>query len=75
MNGRTELAIDYINHYYLSAIEELFGERETSYWDEYVLDTFKRVCDKFNQGLLEDPYVVRPGASLITGVCTVWTSI
>ena len=59
MNGRTELAIDYINHYYLSAIEELFGERETSYWDEYVLDTFKRVCDKFNQGLLEDPYVVR----------------
>jgi len=59
MNGRTELAIDYINHYYLSVIEELFEERETSTWDKYVLDTFKRLSDKLSQGLLEDPYVVR----------------
>ena len=59
MNGKTELAIDYINCYYLNAIEELFEERETSYWDKYVLDTFKRLCDKFKQGLLEDPYVLR----------------
>jgi len=59
MNGRTESAIDYLNHYYLSVIEELFEERETSYWDEYALDTFKRLSDKLSQGLLEDMYVVR----------------
>ncbi|MCK4476062.1 MAG: proteasome accessory factor PafA2 family protein [Methanophagales archaeon] len=59
MNGRTELAIDYLMSHYLAVIEELFEERETSYWDKYVLDTFKRLCDKFGQGLLEDPYVVR----------------
>lgn len=59
MNGKTESAIDYINHHYLSVIEELFEERETSDWDLYVLDTFKRLSDKFSQGLLEDPYVVR----------------
>ncbi|MCW7072154.1 MAG: proteasome accessory factor PafA2 family protein [Methanophagales archaeon] len=59
MNRRTESAIDYLNSYYLAAIEELFAERETSYWDKYVLDTFKRLCDKFGQGLLEDPFVVR----------------
>jgi hypothetical protein len=58
-NGRTESAIDYLMGYYLAVIEELFEERETSYWDRYVLDTFKRLCDKFGQGLLEDPYVVR----------------
>ncbi|MEA2033155.1 MAG: proteasome accessory factor PafA2 family protein [Euryarchaeota archaeon] len=58
-NGRTELAIDYLEANYLAVIEELFEERETSYWDNYVLDTFKRLCDKFRQGLLEDPYVVR----------------
>ena len=58
-NGRTELAIDYLETNYLAVIEELFEERETSYWDKYVLDTFKRLCDKFRQGLLEDPYVVR----------------
>ena len=58
-NGRTELAIDYLEANYLAVIEELFEERETSYWDKYVLDTFKRLCDKFRQGLLEDPYVVR----------------
>ncbi len=59
MNGRTESAIDYLNHYYLSVIEELFEEREVSYWDEYALDTFKRLADKLSQGLLEDMYVVR----------------
>ncbi len=59
MNGRTESAIDYLNHYYLSVIEELFEERETSYWDEYALDTFKRLSDKLSQGLIEDMYVVR----------------
>lgn len=58
-NRRTESAIDYLNHYYLSAIEELFDERETSYWDEYALNTFKRLSDKLAQGLLEDMYVVR----------------
>ena len=58
-NGRTELAIDYLEANYLAVIEELFEERETSYWDKYVLETFKRLCDKFRQGLLEDPYVVR----------------
>ncbi len=58
-NGRTELAIDYLEATYLAVIEELFEERETSYWDKYVLKTFKRLCDKFRQGLLEDPYVVR----------------
>ena len=58
-NGRTESAIDYLTSHYLVVIEELFEERETSYWDKYVLDTFKRLCDKFEQGLLEDPYVVR----------------
>jgi len=58
-NGRTELAIDYLEATYLAVIEELFEERETSYWDKYVLETFKRLCDKFRQGLLEDPYVVR----------------
>jgi len=58
-NGRTELAIDYLEAGYLAVIEELFEERETSYWDKYVLDTFKRLCDKFRQGLLEDPYVMR----------------
>ena len=58
-NGRTELAIDYLETNYLAVIEELFDERETSYWDKYVLKTFKRLCDKFRQGLLEDPYVVR----------------
>jgi hypothetical protein len=59
MNGRTELAIDYLTSYYLEAIEELFEEREVSYWDKYALDTFKRVCAKFDQGLIEDPYVFR----------------
>jgi len=58
-NGRTESAIDYLISYYLVVVEELFEERETSYWDKYVLDTFKRLCDKFEQGLLEDHYVVR----------------
>jgi len=58
-NGRTELAIDYLEASYLAVIEDLFEEREVSYWDKYVLDTFKRLCDKFRQGLLEDPYVVR----------------
>ncbi len=58
-NGRTELAIDYLEANYLAVIEELFEEREVSYWDKYVLDTFKRLCDKFRQGLLEDPYVMR----------------
>ena len=58
-NGRTELAIDYLEANYLAVIEELFEEREASYWDKYVLETFKRLCDKFRQGLLEDPYVVR----------------
>ncbi|MFZ2070990.1 MAG: proteasome accessory factor PafA2 family protein [Halobacteriota archaeon] len=59
MNGRTESAVDYINHYYLSVIEELFEDRATSHWDKYVLDTFKKLSDKFSQGLLEDLYVVR----------------
>lgn len=45
--------------YYIAAIEELFEEREVSYWDKYCLDTFKRICAKFDQGLLEDPYVLR----------------
>ncbi|MCW3129067.1 MAG: proteasome accessory factor PafA2 family protein [Methanophagales archaeon] len=58
-NGRTELAIDYLEASYLPVIEDLFEEREVSYWDKYVLETFKRLCDKFRQGLLEDPYVVR----------------
>ncbi len=58
-NGRTELAIDYLEANYLAVIEDLFEEREVSYWDKYVLDTFKRLCDKFRQGLLEDPYVMR----------------
>jgi len=58
-NGRTELAIDYLEASYLAVIEDLFEDREVSYWDKYVLDTFKRLCDKFRQGLLEDPYVVR----------------
>ncbi|MHC1600062.1 MAG: proteasome accessory factor PafA2 family protein [Candidatus Methanospirareceae archaeon] len=59
MDGRTESAIDYLMCYYLEAIEELFEEREVSYWDKYALDTFKRVCAKFDQGLIEDPYVFR----------------
>ncbi|MBN1763239.1 MAG: proteasome accessory factor PafA2 family protein [Methanomicrobia archaeon] len=59
MNGRTELAIDYLTSNYLEAIETLFAERKVSYWDKYALDTFKRVCAKFEQGLLEDPYVFR----------------
>lgn len=58
-NGRTESAIDYLTSNYLEAIEELFEEREVSYWDKYALDTFKRICAKFDQGLLEDPYVFR----------------
>ena len=58
-NGRTESAIDYLTSYYLEAIEELFEERKVSYWDKYALDTFKRICAKFDQGLLEDPYVFR----------------
>jgi hypothetical protein len=59
MNGRTESAIDYIMHYYVTPIEELFEEREVSYWDKYSLDTFKRICAKFEQGLIEDPYIIR----------------
>ncbi len=59
MNGRTESAIDYVMRYYLDAIEALFEEREVSYWDKYALDTFKKVCAKLDQGLLEDPYVFR----------------
>jgi hypothetical protein len=59
MNGRTESAIDYLMAHYLVAIEELFEEREVSNWDKYVLDTFKKLCDKLEQGLLEDPYVMR----------------
>ena len=59
MNGRTESALDYLMSHYVAAIEKLFEERETSYWDRYALDTFKRVCAKFEQGLLEDPYVFR----------------
>jgi hypothetical protein len=53
MNGRTQSVTDYIMSYYIAAIEELFEEREVSYWDKYCLDTFKRIC------LLEDPYVLR----------------
>ncbi len=59
MNGRTQSVTDYIMSYYIAAIEELFEEREVSYWDKYCLDTFKRICAKFDQGLLEDPYVLR----------------
>ncbi len=59
MNRRTESAIDYLTSSYLGAVEALFEEREVSYWDKYALDTFKRICSKFEQGLLEDPYVFR----------------
>lgn len=59
MNGRTESALDYLTTHYLEAIEKLFEEREVSYWDKYSLETFKLVCAKFDQGLLEDPYVFR----------------
>lgn len=59
MNGRSETATDYLSSHYLAAIEELFEEREVSYWDKYALDTFKRLCAKLEQGLLEDPYVYR----------------
>lgn len=59
MNGRTQSVTDYIMSYYIAAIEALFEEREVSYWDKYCLDTFKRICAKFDQGLLEDPYVLR----------------
>ncbi|MDF2958056.1 MAG: hypothetical protein OD814_001678 [Candidatus Alkanophagales archaeon MCA70_species_1] len=58
-NGDRIKVLDYLNHYYIDAIEELFEERETDYWDEYALKTFKRVCEKLDQGLLEDPYLVR----------------
>ena len=68
-NGRTESAIDYLMCYYFEAIEELFEEREVSYWDKYALDTFKRVCAKFDQGLIEDPYVFRR----IEWVMKLWT--
>jgi hypothetical protein len=59
MNGKTETVIDYLQSNYLEAIEELFEERKVSTWDRYALDTFKRLGAKFEQGLLEDPYVYR----------------
>jgi len=59
VNGKTESALDYLMSNYLGAIEELFEEREVSYWDKYALDTFKRVCAKFDQGLIDDRYVYR----------------
>ncbi|MHC1635008.1 MAG: proteasome accessory factor PafA2 family protein [Candidatus Methanospirareceae archaeon] len=58
-NGSRMSAIDYINTYYLEAIEELFEERKVDYWDRYALNTFKRIADKLNQGLLEDSYLIR----------------
>ncbi len=58
-NGRKVSALDYIESHYLEPIESLFEEREVSYWDKYALDTFKRLCEKFRQGLIEDKYVIR----------------
>lgn len=58
-NGRKVSALEYLESYYLEPIEELFEEREASYWDKYALNTFKRLCEKFHQGLIEDKYVVR----------------
>ncbi|MFQ6071344.1 MAG: proteasome accessory factor PafA2 family protein [Methanosarcinales archaeon] len=52
-------AIDYLNTYYLPVIEELFEERETDYWDLYILKTYKKVMKKLDEGLIESPYVRR----------------
>lgn len=52
-------AIEYLNSYYLPSIEELFEERETSFWDEYTLQLYKRLTEKLDEGLIEDPYVVK----------------
>ncbi len=58
-SGERMGAIDYLNSYYVEAIEELFSERETSYWDEYALDVLKNVLDKLNAGLIENFYLIR----------------
>lgn len=58
-NGDKTDAIDYLNSFYLPAVEELFEERETDYWDEYALKTYKHIMQKLNAGLIEDPYVYR----------------
>ncbi len=56
-NGERVNALDYLNSFYISAIEDLFEEREQSHWDVYALRTFKELHKKLEQGLYEDPFV------------------
>ncbi len=56
-NGDRVSALDYLNSFYISAIEDLFDEREQSYWDVYALRTFKELHEKLEQGLYENSFV------------------
>jgi len=56
-NGERVKALDYLNSTYIDALDELFEERESSYWDIYALKTFKELHTKLAQGLHEDPFV------------------
>ena len=59
-SGERTNALDYLNSTYIDAIEDLFEEREQSYyWDVYALKTFKELHEKLEQGLYEDPFVFR----------------
>jgi len=56
-NKRRVSVIDYLNTYYLSGIESLFEEEKLDYWDNYIIDTFKRVLKKLDEGLIESPFL------------------
>jgi hypothetical protein len=53
MNGDQIGVIDYLNSYYLEGIEELFEDREPLNHDLMVLNEFKRVLNKLEDGLFE----------------------
>jgi hypothetical protein len=55
-NGEKVNALDYLDSTYIAGIEDLFEERERSWWDDYALRTFKAVHEKLKHGLFEDVF-------------------
>jgi hypothetical protein len=58
-NGERVNALDYLNSTYIDALDKLFEERESSYWDIYALKTFKELHTKLEQGLHEDSFIFK----------------
>jgi proteasome accessory factor A len=53
-NRETVEVIDYLNAYYLEAIEKLFSDKTPSEWDIKAINMFKWALKKLSMGLIED---------------------